>query len=612
MWFSLFIVVLVLTITFFQGLQGLFTALINSALAILSAAVAFGYYENIYTAYLMDSLPNDGQAVALVGLFVATFAVLRVIVDLSITGNMKFPVAAERIGGGIFGLVTALIIVGVLATGFQMLDFGSSFLGFSRYEIVDAQSGQPIDFSEVDKDNRPVRSQGTLDWSQVEMRRRNTWFNPEGFTVSLVAHLSGNALGGAHNFATVYPDFLDTIHFANAGVADAMPNTVPADLIRRIAGWWNLPDRRYFKREWVSVGGRGEQRFTLEKSDPPPPGMKRIVVRVEFDRAKLTEAKANTVSPRQVRLVGRPSPSADAKNYYPTGVSFDQEPSRYHDLGEGEWFNLQPAAEGPALFDFVFTVPEGEAFEPLFIEFKLTARASFKPNQKLKVPMPPLGAENADQVPIDPFSGGGTPSSDNGQTRVPGAGNIAGIAPELGSRFSDQMPFDEPLSDYGGTADSRGRKMLGGRVVARLTDDWEPRDGSKPKLSAFDVPRGKALLQLNVNKLHAGSLLGQVLNFARDKTRDIHVIDDSGDNCRAVGVYAMAMAGGQPTFECIYLDQTERIGGRLPFLQTIAERSLKQDDVYVFLFLVDSGRQAVTLSTGSKKLDLKSQNLLAP
>ena len=40
MWFSLFVTVLILTITFYQGLQGLFSALINCVLAILSAVLA--------------------------------------------------------------------------------------------------------------------------------------------------------------------------------------------------------------------------------------------------------------------------------------------------------------------------------------------------------------------------------------------------------------------------------------------------------------------------------------------------------------------------------------------------------------------------------------------
>ena len=39
MWFSLFVVVLILAITFYQGLLGLFSSVINFFLAVLAAAL---------------------------------------------------------------------------------------------------------------------------------------------------------------------------------------------------------------------------------------------------------------------------------------------------------------------------------------------------------------------------------------------------------------------------------------------------------------------------------------------------------------------------------------------------------------------------------------------
>ena len=53
MWLSLFTVVLILTITFFQGLQGLFSALITCVLTILAAGLAFGFYEDLYLGLLL-------------------------------------------------------------------------------------------------------------------------------------------------------------------------------------------------------------------------------------------------------------------------------------------------------------------------------------------------------------------------------------------------------------------------------------------------------------------------------------------------------------------------------------------------------------------------------
>src|SRR3990167_5278075 len=135
MWFSLFAVILILTMTFFQGLQGLFSALITCVLAILSAALAFGFYEEVYFSFLMQHLPEQGRAVALVGTFVLSLIALRVLFDILISGNMQFPSYVDRGGGGVFGFITAMVIVGMMAMGIQMLPFGPSFLGFSRYAL---------------------------------------------------------------------------------------------------------------------------------------------------------------------------------------------------------------------------------------------------------------------------------------------------------------------------------------------------------------------------------------------------------------------------------------------------------------------------------------------
>src|SRR5690606_30940774 len=123
-----------------------------------------------------------------------TLLVLRTIYDALIAHNMRFPVYVDRIGGGVFGLVTGFIVVGMLTIGFQLLPFPPSFLGFSRYTLVDAETREAIPWpSKRDEDPTALPRR---DWSKVEMRRESTWLNPAGFTLSLVSHLSSNSLRG--------------------------------------------------------------------------------------------------------------------------------------------------------------------------------------------------------------------------------------------------------------------------------------------------------------------------------------------------------------------------------------------------------------------------------
>ena len=119
MWLSLFAIVLILAITFYQGLHGLFSSVIMCILTVLSAALAFGLYEVVYASFLIEHQPDHGRAIALVGIFIVTLLVLRVAVDAIITGNMQFPIYVDRAVGGAFSFVTAMVIVGMLTIGFQ-------------------------------------------------------------------------------------------------------------------------------------------------------------------------------------------------------------------------------------------------------------------------------------------------------------------------------------------------------------------------------------------------------------------------------------------------------------------------------------------------------------
>ncbi len=125
--------VAVLGITFYQVVQGMFSAMVMAILTILSAAVAFNFYEPL--AELLGSrLGAYTHAVTLLAMFVIPLYVLREIFDRSIKGNVVLGVWADRVGGGLFGLLTGLILVGMLMIVLQLLPFKGSMLGYEPYD----------------------------------------------------------------------------------------------------------------------------------------------------------------------------------------------------------------------------------------------------------------------------------------------------------------------------------------------------------------------------------------------------------------------------------------------------------------------------------------------
>ena len=126
--------ILVVGVALFQVTQGVFSALIMMMLTIISALVAFGYYLPMAEYLLYGRQPAHAQGASLIALFVITMIALRIAADKFIAGNVVMNVWANRIGAGAAGLVTGVILVGVLGAGIQLLPVGENFFGFVSHE----------------------------------------------------------------------------------------------------------------------------------------------------------------------------------------------------------------------------------------------------------------------------------------------------------------------------------------------------------------------------------------------------------------------------------------------------------------------------------------------
>ena len=179
--------------------------------------------------------------------------------------------------------------------------------------------------------------------------------------------------------------------------------------------------------------------------------------------------------------------------------------------------------------------------------------------------------------------------------------------------FSNDLPFR--LTDYneGPNFERAGTKLKSTHdLTAKLSDNWEPAEGSNPPLDAFEVPEDMRLLQCVVEKLDPQSWLGQVLGTATDQIRNIYLIDSNGKQHMPVGKYAVAQISGQTLFELTYLDETERGFGRMPGFEHIKFRDLKGQYAYAFLFHVPPGTRPAKFHTGRTNIDLQQFNLVAP
>ncbi len=133
MLFIILATILVAAIAFYQVVQGLFGALIMAFLCIVSLTVSFNFYEPLAEA-IHKYIPLYAEPAALLGLFVISLIILRVLTDRYLGRNVVTGVWTNRIGGGLLGLVTGMIMVGVLTVAIQMLPFGPSVLGYRPFD----------------------------------------------------------------------------------------------------------------------------------------------------------------------------------------------------------------------------------------------------------------------------------------------------------------------------------------------------------------------------------------------------------------------------------------------------------------------------------------------
>ncbi|MDY6912854.1 MAG: CvpA family protein [Planctomycetota bacterium] len=175
--------VLILAVAFYQVTQGLFSAMIMTILTVLSAAAAFNFYEPL-ASMLYARQPAYADAAALIAVFVVPLLVLRIGYDKLIGSNVVFGIWADRIGGGLLGLITGIILIGVLAIALQMLPFGAKVMTY-----------QPFD-------------------DALQRKQRLLPFCPDELTAGMAKMLSAGAFSSDRAYGTSHDDLLLELYCA--------------------------------------------------------------------------------------------------------------------------------------------------------------------------------------------------------------------------------------------------------------------------------------------------------------------------------------------------------------------------------------------------------------
>jgi len=557
MWFSLFMLLFLLAATYFQAIQGTTSAIIMGVTTALSAGIAFGTYEYVAETALMGVVPEFAHPIAFMGMFLVPLIVLRLMLDSLISRANMLPHLLDRAVAGVIGFFTAFLITGMLAIGLQMVPW-PSVIGFSRFDHAN-----PKDQNEL-------------------------WLRMDRAAASYGAMLSAGVFGGEQPLSSDHPDLVSELGWLQAGVR-GVRRTAPVDALTFQAAS-EIP--QIFDVRGSNVSGR-----TLSY-DPVDPAaghrFLRVTVKVGGDPDKLGDSdQQRRFVPAAIRLVGA---NNEAPEIYPgIAVPDDVNPNNFvrtwemGGIAADKRYTAGQTLPLPAsgVVEVVFEVPK--TFVPRTIKYKLGAQTAFGSMSSEPAPPP-------DQPAPTP-----TPTPTIG-------GRTSGVKVIFGkSHFGADLPVT--LTAYQGATDVQNGSLVEGSVRGNAAEQGAVRRDAE--VARFQVPEGKALLHLNVESLRAGSLAGQVLNFAAQTVENYIVEDDRGNQLTPVGKYATAKIGDDEIFELQYYPQP---GGRVKPFELIKSAHLKKDYQLVYLYLLDSGAKAMKFSPGGnlRTIELDGENLVAP
>jgi len=585
MWLSLFLILLIAAVTYFIAIQGLFSALIMCVFTVLCCAFAFGIHEYVALEYLIQWKPDFAIPLSLVLSFAVPLIILRSAADALLRRSCLIASIFDRVGGAVFGFLSAMIIVGVLAVAMQALPFGESFLGFRRVD--------------------PSAEKFTAD-SENEL-----WLTPDRFAVGLALTMSNGIFSGQRAWQQDHPDFVQEV-----GWSQTAPREVRCFVPRSAVTFVSAIEERYVhavKRGAAEDPNRPKDAASAEVAKP---GRKFVAVRLKpGGDAQDTDGKQR-FCPYQVRLVGQDS-RGTVQQYHPFAVMDSEGATKGRYVREiSDPKGAKPAATGlyapdregnvNVLFDLpesfaqdVLKSPKGR--EPIFVEYKMGARAEIRQAAPPPVEPPPDAGpgdktKSADAQP-------GAPRNPTGRTH---GANVDD------AKFTNELP--QLLTKYNtvGDAEIQNGVMHSGYINANL-DDQGPGPGQAVK--QFQVPQGKALLRMDMVNVKAGSLLGKAKSFAVKTVENYIITTDGGGQYKICGQIAVANVGNERMIEVQYFPEAAgTVGGVRPFERIKDSHMTGSGYELYFLFLIDSGRKVVTFKTtgGAGGADLSDMNLVAP
>ncbi len=351
---NLLVVAIVLGVGLTWGLRGkgrgLFSAMIACFCVIVSGAIAFSVWEPLVYGVLLDRMPDLAWGVGLLLPFCIAVGITRAIAESTVPKNIQLGDVPNFIGGTVFGLVSGVIVAGVLITSLSFLRLPPAMLGYKA----------------ISDDRGNLTSTKSL------------WIPVDKITVGFYENLSKGTLGTDTPLAIRSPKVYEQAAMARMVFSEKGENGKPSLARTTIRGGQFALKGRYRVTgalpELVGFtddrGNPGEQKVEYPDGTQPPSDSRIEGLFIEFQASAAEKSGQIVVSPGQIRLVCVRK-NGEALAIHPFAVIAQPEAgstlTRFRCAANDLHFPSVGGASS-AVFGFEFIVPSDAKVTDLFIK----------------------------------------------------------------------------------------------------------------------------------------------------------------------------------------------------------------------------------------------------
>jgi hypothetical protein len=132
---NVIIIVFLLAMFVVWAQYGLFSSFLHCALVIVCGAISLAIWEPLVHGFLINRMPHYAWGVALLAPLALLLIFLHVIIDRFVGVSVQFPDLYNKLGGGVFGVISGILTAGLIVLGISFLPMPSKIMGYQRYTV---------------------------------------------------------------------------------------------------------------------------------------------------------------------------------------------------------------------------------------------------------------------------------------------------------------------------------------------------------------------------------------------------------------------------------------------------------------------------------------------